>query len=294
MANANTDNGSGVTLSEIPGVWLNGSFTPRGPEGRQSPAARSMLVLHATGAPPLQCRQGDRDAGRPADLRRRAIPRESVSHCRRDTGSRLFRGLLPGVHQLARVHRSQRHHEHAWGHCERDGLGLPGAGEHQRDDQPTHHCVWRFAHHVERPDRIVARIDMAVDMERCGGQPGRPGKLRCHANSPAVFGEFRTQRRERPRLHCVHAGAALPTRLHQRLDVFERHPLDCGPLDQPQRTADLHDRGRGCQRDTCPRPRDLPRHHRRVRREVDAHPDADTPGGFRRCGCSSDHGTSQL
>ena len=30
MANANTDNGSGVTLSEIPGVWLNGSFTPEG------------------------------------------------------------------------------------------------------------------------------------------------------------------------------------------------------------------------------------------------------------------------
>lgn len=30
MANVNTDNGSGATLSEIPGVWLNGSFTPQG------------------------------------------------------------------------------------------------------------------------------------------------------------------------------------------------------------------------------------------------------------------------
>ncbi len=30
MANTNTDNGSGVTLSEVPGVWLNGSFTPQG------------------------------------------------------------------------------------------------------------------------------------------------------------------------------------------------------------------------------------------------------------------------
>ena len=30
MVNANTDNGSGATLSEIPGVWLNGSFTPQG------------------------------------------------------------------------------------------------------------------------------------------------------------------------------------------------------------------------------------------------------------------------
>ena len=30
MANANTDNGSGATLSEIPGVWLNGTFTPEG------------------------------------------------------------------------------------------------------------------------------------------------------------------------------------------------------------------------------------------------------------------------
>ena len=64
-------------------------------------------------------------------------------------------------------------------------------------------------------------------------------------------------------LDSVDAGPALPARVAQRLDVHERQPLDCGPVDQPQCAADVHDRGGGGQRDERSRPRDLARHHRR-------------------------------
>ena len=45
LANAATDNGSQATLTETPGVWLNGTFTPEGSDvGPQEPAGEVLLL----------------------------------------------------------------------------------------------------------------------------------------------------------------------------------------------------------------------------------------------------------
>ena len=106
-------------------------------------------------------------------------------------------GLLPRVRQLAAIRRAQRAPGHARRHGQRDRRRLPGSGQHLRDAQSAHHRLGRPADHVERLDRVVARFDVAVDLERCGGQSGRVGSIaarrrpRCRV-SPARRSAVRT------------------------------------------------------------------------------------------------------
>ena len=69
----NTDNNSSATLTETPGVWQNGSFTP---QGQKIGANTGQLpVPHSARSQRLQRREGHGHAVGAADLRRRPLAR---------------------------------------------------------------------------------------------------------------------------------------------------------------------------------------------------------------------------
>ncbi len=198
LAYADTDNGSSDTLSETPGVWLNGSFTPEGQKVSNQtvqcwyykpPAAHPCNAIKVTAAQsvPQIFLGGQSSATRSAIAARHAA-------------SGLLHRVVPGLLQLTAGNGPQRPPEHPRDLSERHRRGVPGTGKHRCVGQPARHRVGRAALHVQRHDDVPDRLPMARHLERCRGQPGRPAQLRFDPDPAAVLGQHRT---ERARLRLV-------------------------------------------------------------------------------------------
>ena len=107
LANADTDNGSSATLSETPGVWLNGVFTPENSKVVVGKITETVYCWDYKPVLPQPCNadQGHGDTDGATDFRGRPTHGDQVLHCGGRAGSRLRHRFLSRLRQLATVRR---------------------------------------------------------------------------------------------------------------------------------------------------------------------------------------------
>ena len=179
LANVATDNGSNSGLTMTLGLWKNGSVH----------GTKAWLYADDSGADlQLQRRRRHGQPVRAPDLLRRVPGTEracrlddhlrSIDHCGRDARIVLLhRDLFGQPHRprTAAACTQRTSGDTRFGQSHRGGL--PGAGQHRRDDQSTRDGLRRAADDVQRHDDVVELRRVADHLVGRGRQPGGADQL---------------------------------------------------------------------------------------------------------------------
>ena len=128
LANADTDNGSSATLSETPGVWLNGVFTPEDSKVVVGKITETVYCWDSHARLPQPCNAVKVTATQTVPQifvgGHSTVSRSSIASV--SARSRLRHRLLPRLRQLAAVRRPQRAPGHTGGTANVTLLGYQG------------------------------------------------------------------------------------------------------------------------------------------------------------------------
>ena len=194
LANADTDNGSNATLSETPGVWLNGVFTPENGTVKVGTITETVYCWNYHPVLPQPCNAVKVTAtqtvpqifagGQPT------VSRSAIATVAPEAGFGIGSYLASVDSQQSAVLNT------CWGRprkrSKRDPRRLGGLGQHLRDDQSAHHRVRQTADDIQRHDDILDRARVAVHLERRSGQPGGPAQLQRDADAVALLRQYGT------------------------------------------------------------------------------------------------------